>query len=89
MFRVEWIQDALNELTEIWLQADAALRQAVSRAAHTMDQQLQADPYQFSESRSDYDRILFVYPLGAQIEIDAERGVVWVLNVWRFRRRGE
>ena len=29
------------------------------------------------------------YPLGVQVEIDLQKRIVWVLNVWRFRRRGE
>jgi hypothetical protein len=28
-----------------------------------------------------------VYPLAAQIEIDPQQKVVWVLNVWRFWKK--
>ena len=87
MFRVEWLHDALNELASIWTQADSALRQEITKASHALDQQLQADPYQQSESRDPYTRILFEYPLAAQIEIDPHQKVVWVLNVWRFRKK--
>jgi len=89
MFRVEWIQDALDELMLLWMQADSALRQAITAAVHSVDLQLQSDPYHFSESRDGDERVLFAYPLGFQIEVDPEQGIVWVLNVWQFRRRGE
>jgi len=63
MFRVEWLQDALDELTRLWMQADSALRQAITAATHAIDQELQVDPYRQSESREDDERVLFVYPL--------------------------
>jgi len=89
MFRVEWIQDALNELAAIWMLADSRLRQAITAATHALDQQLQSDPLQNSESRDEGERVAFSYPLGVQIEVDTEQRIVWVLNVWRYRRRGE
>jgi hypothetical protein len=33
MFRVEWLQAALMQLTTAWTQADSALRQAITAAA--------------------------------------------------------
>ncbi|MBI1917398.1 MAG: hypothetical protein HYS12_22080 [Planctomycetes bacterium] len=89
MFRVEWIQAALDDLASIWMQADAALRQAITTAAQTIDQQLEADPFRQSESREDDERVLFVYPLGAEIEVDLRQRIVWVLHVWQFRQRDE
>ena len=38
MFRVVWLQVALDELTTLWIQADAALRQAITAASHIVDQ---------------------------------------------------
>jgi hypothetical protein len=88
MFRVEWLQEALDELTRIWLQADSPLRQAITLASHIIDQELQMDPYRHSESREGEERVLFAYPLAVEIEVDLEQRVVWVLHVWQFRRRG-
>jgi hypothetical protein len=88
MWRVEWIQDALNELADLWTQADAALRRAITSATHSIDQELQADPFRQSESRDD-ERVLFSYPLAVQFEVDEQQRRLWVLHVWRFRRRGE
>jgi hypothetical protein len=41
MFQVEWLQSALDELAAIWMQADSALRQAITVATHQIDQLLQ------------------------------------------------
>ncbi len=91
MFRVEWVQGALDALASIWMQASPALRQAITVATNALDQELSTDPYRQSEARTDdaEDRVLFVYPLGARIEIDLGQRIVWVLHVWRYRRRGE
>ncbi len=89
MFRVEWLQEAVDDLASIWIGANPSLRQKITVAAHTLDQELQTDPYRQSESRHDEDRVLFAYPLAVQIEIDLQKRIVWVLHVWRFRRRGE
>jgi len=88
MFRVEWLQGALDDLAALWVQADSSLRQEITAAVNAIDQELRSNPYRQTESRDDEERVLFVYPLAAQIEIDLARRVVWVLNVWRFRRRG-
>ena len=49
MFRVVWPQSALDELTAIWTQANAAQRQAITRASHQIDQQLQTNPQSLEE----------------------------------------
>lgn len=87
MFHVEWVQKALDELTVIWMQADSALRKAITAATHALDQQLQSDPYSQSESRDGKQRVMFASPLGIQIEIDDKQRIVWVVHVWQFRRR--
>ena len=50
MFRVEWHQVALDELTSLWMQADATQRQAVTTASHAIDQRLSTDPLNEGES---------------------------------------
>ena len=42
MFRVEWLQSALDELTNLWTQAN---RQAITAATHLIDQKLGTDPH--------------------------------------------
>ena len=89
MFLVEWLEEALEELTVLWSMGDADLRKAIMAATSIIDQELKTDPYRQSESRGDENRVLFVYPLGVLFEIDPQDRIVRVLNVWRFRRLGE
>jgi hypothetical protein len=87
MIEVIWLQQALDELATIWVQADSVVRQAITETAYVIDQELQSDPEGQGESRADGERVFFVYPLGIQFEVDAQRLVVRVLHVWDIRRR--
>jgi len=40
MFRVEWLQEAVSELADVWIKADSASRQSITEATHTLDQEL-------------------------------------------------
>jgi hypothetical protein len=88
MYRVQWIQAALDELAAIWVDADSALRAAITAAAHKAEQEFRADPERISESREEAERVAFVPPLGFEIVIDFADGIVWVGHVWLIRRRG-
>jgi hypothetical protein len=87
MFQVEWLQSALDELAAIWVRADSALRQAITAAAHSIEQELRRSPHQLGESREGEERVFFTYPLGVQFDIDDAQGTVRVLHVWDIRRR--
>jgi plasmid stabilization system protein ParE len=89
IFRVEWVQTALNQLTTIWMSADSAQRQAITAATHQIDQQLKANPYGPSESRPEGRRILFESPLGILFRIEADGKTVSVLQVWHFRKHSQ
>jgi hypothetical protein len=82
---VLWLQEALDELTNLWMQAESPVRQHVTNAAHRLDQELQTDPFTRSESRDGEERVIFVNPLAALIEVDEGQGIAWILHVWRFR----
>jgi hypothetical protein len=88
MFRIEWFQSALNELASVWTQGDAALRQAITAASQSIDQQLRNHPERQGESRDDGKRILFVPPLGFSFRVDSQQQLVSILHVWAFRQRG-
>lgn len=87
MYDVVWMQEALNDLARIWMQADSVLRQEITRAANALDRELSTNPYLSSESRADDERIIFIYPIGAIISIELGTRTVRILNVWRFHRR--
>lgn len=87
MDRVEWLQDALDELTAAWILANSSERQAITLAAQRVDQLLQADPDEQGESRSAGRRIAFVAPLAVTFQIDAVARTVTVLHVRFYRPR--
>ncbi len=89
MFQVEWLQDAVDELAAIWMQADSIQRRAITESTNAVDRELQADPFRSSESREDERRVLFAYPIGVLFEVDPRERIVWLLHVWTFRRRAE
>lgn len=74
MFRVEWLQSALDELTSLWTQANSAQRQAITAASHTLGQRLRTinNPFGEGESRSNRRRITFVPPLAVTFCIEAD-----------------
>jgi hypothetical protein len=87
MYRVRWERSALDELAEVWMEADSTFREAITAATHAIDQELRSDPYGASESRSEGRRILFLTPLGLYFRVDEKERVVSILRVWRFRKR--
>jgi len=89
MFQVVWHQGAVNDLAEIWNQSDPALRQAVTRAAHAVDQALKDDPAGVGESREAGIRVMFESPLGVRFKVDQDSQTVVVGQIWRMPpRRG-
>ncbi len=89
IFRVRWERTALNELTEIWLQAASAMRHAITAATFAIDQQLKSNPFSTSESRQHGRRVMFEAPLGVTFAVDENSKLVSVLRVWSFRKRAK
>lgn len=83
MFRVEWIQTAIDELAVLWMLADSATRLSINQASDLIDPTLEDDPLDVGESRlGDHDRLMFVPPLVVHFEVDVANNIVWVLSVW-------
>ena len=68
MFRVEWLETALNELTALWLKADETERRAITSATYSIDQLLSRDAINEGESRPGGLRITFVPPLAIRYQ---------------------
>jgi hypothetical protein len=85
-YRIEWLQSALDELTEIWTEASSPLRSAITKASHAIDSQLVVDPEQKGESRPKGRRVEFFPPLGVTYRVDVQDGIVVVIHVWCFRQ---
>jgi len=86
MFQVVWLQKALDELATMWTKADSALRQAITSAAHIIDQTLQFQPETHGESRPGGERVFFVHPLGITFTIFPDHDMVVIVHVWDIRR---
>ena len=82
MFRVEWIQSALDELAFVWMLADSSTRQAINAASTRIDPALEIDPLNVGESRGGDDRVMFEPPLGVMFQVDLTNNIVWVVSVW-------
>ncbi len=84
MFTVRWKQSAVNELTSLWMTADAEGRRRLTEATNLIDRQLQANREAAGESRPGGRRIMFVGRLGILFRANTADRVVRVLQVWMF-----
>ncbi len=87
MYRVEWLQSALDDLANIWNLADSAFRQQITQGSHRVEQQLRRDPHQAGESRSKGRRIVFEPPLAMVFKVEEDDQTVSILEVRCFRSR--
>ena len=87
MYRVEWLQTALTQLSAIWVDGDPPLRARVTQAVHEIDRELRTNPVNLGESRSERSRIAFAPPLGLLFRVDAVGRLAVVESVWLLRRR--
>lgn len=80
IFDVIWRPRAEKALAQLWLAA--ADRQAITIAAHSIDQQLRRDPNSIGESRTGATRILIVEPLAVLYEVIDDDRRAFVLSTW-------
>ena len=57
MYRVEWSEGPIAQMTNAWLEADSTLRSVITQAANQVNASLRDDPYDKGESRSDDRRV--------------------------------
>ena len=84
-FTVDWLPAVEQELANLWVNAPD--RDAVTRASHLLDQQLESDPGGVGESRPNGRRICFATPLGITYRVFVGERRVVVIHVWRFKTR--
>jgi hypothetical protein len=82
-YTVVWKPEAERRLAQLWL--DAADRNAVTQAAHQIDQRLRIGPEDAGESRPGGRRLLLVSPLGVLFRVIPQDRLVRVLTVWQFQ----
>ncbi len=78
-FAVEWLEEAEQQLADIWL--NASDRQNVTEAARRVEQTLKRDPDTCGESRPGQGRIMFEPPLGVYFRVDHQARVVTVISL--------
>jgi hypothetical protein len=79
-FRVVWMPPAEDRLAAVWLAAPD--RNAVTRAAHEIDNVLELFPNSAGTAVFDNVREYSWPPLDVEYEVDDAGRVVYVLNVW-------
>lgn len=88
MYRVDWLQSALDELAAIWTTADSSRRAAVTAATDAIEQRLKLDAANEGESRTGGRRITFAAPLAVTFQIEPDGVTATVLHVRLFARPG-
>jgi hypothetical protein len=86
IYRIVWLREAIDDITQIWTAANYLEQFDVRAAIEDLRIALQDEPTVVGESRFEARRIVFRWPLHATYDVDTDRGIVWVLNVGRFRR---
>lgn len=86
MFRVDWLQSALDELAALWTTADSNRRAAITAATEAIEQRLKRDASGEGESRSAGRRITFAAPLAVTFQIEPDGITATVLHVRLFAR---
>jgi hypothetical protein len=81
-YTVRYLPDAEEELAALWM--DSSKREAVTRAAHQIDEKLQQDPEQLGESRPPDNRVYFEPPLGVLFRVLPSDQLVEVIHVWEY-----
>ena len=84
MFTIRWRRSARDELATEWINADSALRKAITVATHEIEKALSGNPETQGESRPKLRRIFFHAPLGVLFKVNAEKATVMILHVWVY-----
>ena len=79
-YTVAWIQQAQDALASVWLAA--ADRNAVARAANTIDRLLQWSPQLQGQLLFDTVRVLSISPLTVEYEVIEADRLVYVIAVY-------
>ena len=84
MVTVRWRRSARDELATRWLNADSALRKAITVATHQIEKDLSKNPETKGESRPNDRRIYFHAPLGVLFKVNTDKATVMILHIWDY-----
>jgi hypothetical protein len=85
--RVEWIEEALDQLSDIYVTLTLAEQNAMAREVERINRLLAADPEALGESRSPWVRVWFVSGLIIRFDITPADQMVTVYEVTRITPR--
>lgn len=85
--RVEWAEEALDQLTDIYVTLPLAGQDAMARLVERANQSLAATPDQLGESRKPWVRVWFVGELMIRYDISPAEQTVTVYEVSRVAPR--
>ncbi|HET6574565.1 MAG TPA: hypothetical protein VFG68_13235 [Fimbriiglobus sp.] len=73
---VEWEEDTLDKLADIYVEATPAEREAIGHCVERINAQLAIDPHDPGESRGPGRRVWFTPPLVVAYDLPAGGGVL-------------
>jgi hypothetical protein len=73
---VEWEEDALDHLADIYVSATPDDREVIARCVERINAQLESDPWSLGESRGPGQRVWFNHPLMVAFDLPPGGGVV-------------
>lgn len=83
-YRLRWKRSALEELADLWTDADSSDRNEINEAVSSIERELGRAPLQAGESRSAGNRIVLEPPIAMVFNVDPEKQEVRVLQIWRY-----
>ena len=83
MYTVLWIEEAEEELAQLWLADDS---NEVARVVNQINETLEKAPLDAGESRSGNERILFLPPLAVRFLVEEAKQEVSVTSIWSIRK---
>ena len=81
-----WLETALDQLADIWVQVDPAERGRIEAAVHRINATLADDPHEAGESRPGDVRILCSPPLTVRFRVETG-SVAVVFQAHHVRKR--
>ncbi|HEY2784123.1 MAG TPA: hypothetical protein VGJ05_04035 [Fimbriiglobus sp.] len=86
---VKWHEQSLDRLADIYVDAIPKDREVIAAAVTWMNIQLALGPWNLGESREEWERIWFHYPLAIMYEILPNDGEVLVTDVIKLRPQAD
>lgn len=81
MFRIEWAESAVADLSDRWDDGDPQLQAYIIAALLDVRQQLSVEPDRAGESREPGARLLIVPPLAVTFHVNVRTNIVLVAGV--------